>query len=302
MRVSDRKLPEIEPGKVWITPLSETQYQIWPLPSVRRGSGHRKGGHGGPGDHPSGGDGNHAVEDEDDPDNKDSADEDASDEVAVHREIIHLLDEGLAAMRDQVNEQRRAANGSKAAEGTHGDGDQPESDPDPDAPQDSDSSSSSSSSSPDDESPPAAPAVAAAGDAVRGTADAAWSLPCGCGIIRYYDKFKNFTAECRCVGHVKCIKTRTSTQAAAMATSKHPSVNMQAKGRPLGYLAAWLLDGSPHSSKAEHWLDVNEILATAYDKRTAARTIIAASPQGRELLQYERPLRDHEANEPHGLA
>ena len=77
---------------------------------------------------------------------------------------------------------------------------------------------------------------------------------------------------------------------------------MQAKGRPLGYLEAWLLDGTNHANKAEHWTAENEIVATTFDKRTAARDMLALHPGGRQLLQRERPLRHGESDEPDGLA
>jgi len=297
MRISGRKLPRIEPGKVWIMPLSDTQYQIWP--PMRRGSGRRGSG---ADDGEDAGDGEAAaLQDDvllDDTEDGDSQDEVDGADIAQHRDIINLLDQGLAAMQDHAK--HASANGSASG---RSDGEQEPPDLDK-APQDSDDSSSSSSDDSSSISGGAMPAGAATAEdaSIRGSADVVFVLPDGCGVIKYYGKSSNFTAECKCANHQKCTKTRQSTSAANLSTVKTPSINMQAKGRPLGYLTAWLLDGKNHTSKSEHWARENEILATVFDERVSARNMLALHADGLQLLEKERPKREGEADEPAGLA
>ena len=295
MRVSDRKLPFIEPGKAWIMPIGDTQYEFWPPPC--RGSGRRRGGADDGGD---GADGRAALQDDLDFEADDS-DQSDGDAVAEHREIVHLLDEGLAAMRRTF--EHASADNNATTKDDEQEPDQVHAPQMSDDDSDSDSSSNSGGSVAADDGMAPAAAEAAADDAsIRGTADAAFLLPGGCGIIRCYSKTNNFTAECKCINHAKCIKTRQSTAAAALATSKKPSANVLAKGRPLGCLTAWLLDGSSHGSKAEHWALENELLATTNDKRSRARELLAAYPEGRLLLEHDRPRRAGEPAEPEGVA
>ena len=284
MRISDRKLPFIDPAKVWISPLSDAQYQFWP--PVRRGRGRSTGADDG------GDDGDHAIEDDEVHDDSQDEDEGGVQEVEMHRDVINLLDEGLLAMR------ATASSGSKK----EGAGDDEDNDfRPPDSDDDSSSDSSTSSTTSDAAMPAAASGDADEVDAVlRGSADVAFSLPDGSGIIRYYSSKQAFTAECSC--HAKCVKTRQSTPGAALATVKKPGPSLLAKGRPLGLLAAWLQDGSNHENKGAHWQQENELVATTLEKRKAARAMIAASETGLRLLAFERAPRAHEADEPEGLA
>ena len=294
MRASARKLARIEPSKASIIPFNDETYQFWP--PIRGTGSRRPRGGGGDDGHDGGGDGKGkaaALEDALDDDNGDSQDEEDGEQTAEHRRIIHMLDEGVAAMRENA---KRAA-GTGMPEGPPGS--ISDSDDDIDiSPQDS---SDSSSSGEDDGESGDLPAAKVEEAALRDGAEARFSLPDGCGIIRYYAKTQNFTAECKCFNHIKCIKTRQSTSAAAMATAKKPSDNIKAKGRPLGYLAAWLQDGKQHASKKDHWALHNELIATEYTKRVAARTMLSLHPQGQALLAKERAKRDGEPDEPDGL-
>ena len=280
MRISDRRLSHIDPCKVWIKPFTDARYRVWPPP-------HRGSNRPGAGTH-DGGDIAGAVQDNlDDLPVADAESEDDPEEVAMQREVDTLLRDGLAALR---------ANNAQGNQGGDEDG-QPDRSPQSSGASDESSSDSDNNAAGDDPAcDRAAPAVAH----LKGTADAFFVLPGDNGIIRYYNNSKQFTAECKC-GHQKCIKTRQSTEAASVATSKKPSHNALAKGRPLGYLTAWLLDGHNHESKAAHWAQENEILATTFDKRLAAREILKANATAADLLSSERPRRHDEAEEPTGL-
>ena len=198
MRVSDRKLPVIEPGKAWIMPIGDTQYEFWPPPC--RGSGRRRGG---ADDGDDGADGRAALQDDLDFEADDS-DQSDGDAVAEHREIVHLLDEGLAAMRRTF--EHASADNNATTKDDEQEPDQVHAPQMSDDDSDSDSSSNSGGSVAADDGMAPAAAEAAADDApIRGTADAAFVLPGGCGIIRYYSKTNNFTAECKCINHAKCI-------------------------------------------------------------------------------------------------
>ena len=145
------------------------------------------------------------------------------------KEVDTLLRDGLAALR---------ANNAQGNQGGDED-EQPDRSPQSSGASDESSSDSDNNAAGDDPAcDRAAPAVAH----LKGTADAFFVLPGDNGIIRHYNNSKQFTAECKC-GHQKCIKTRQSTEAASVAPPKKPSHNALAKGRPLGYLTAWLLDG-----------------------------------------------------------
>ena len=283
MRTSDRQLPRIEPTKVWISPLSAQDYPFWPPPRRGRGSGS--------GSNNDGGDDKDAapVEDGLDTDEDSQAEED-DDEAAERREINFLLEEGLVAMEEQARARRDSS--SSAAKGA---GDAADSDSGGQAPSGSDSDSSSSSSS---ASMPGLPGPSDEDSedmaAIRGSADVA--IKVAGGILKYYSNKQAFTAECS--EHASCVKTRQATPGAAMAKAKHPGPALQAKGRPLGYLAAWLRDGSNHTTKDDHWKSPPPTWAV----RDASRRSVAASEAGRTLLSHERAKRLDEDSEPEGLA
>ena len=290
---SERKLSHIDPCKVWIKSFNNSRYPFWPPP--RRGPGHGRRGAAGA----DNGDDcvANAIQDrlDPDPDLAGAESEDDAEAVALDREVNHLLDEGLAALRSGFHKDPRGNQGDQGA-------DDIEHVPDCPAQHSDDTSDSDSSHAAADDTMPAAHVVAdppAAG--LKGKADAFFVWPGGHGIIRYYKSSQIFTAECKC-GHDKCIKTRQSTAGASMSTSKNPSRNIQAKGRPLGYLGAWLLDGRNHVSKVEHWARENEILATILEKRVAARNVLKSDAEAAALLNAERPQRECEPEEPEGLA
>ena len=282
MQVSGRKLSHIDPCKVWIKPFNDSRYQIWPLPRRRRGPGRR----GASAD--DGADGDAELQDDLDLPIEDAESDDDAEGAAMTREMNHLLSEGLAAMHANFHNAARRQGDQGADEHEQGrDGPAQHSDDDSDSDSDNNTADAAVAAADDTPAKDAAEALAAA--SLKGKAEAMLLLPGGHGIIRYYAT-GNFTAECKC-GHDK-----------SMLTSTKPSQNMQAKGRPLGYLAAWLLDGRNHGPKAEHWAPENEILATVFTKRLAARVFLKTFPEAHGLLAAERPQREHEPEEPAGLA
>ena len=77
----------------------------------------------------------------------------------------------------------------------------------------------------------------------------------------------------------------------------HP--NIRAKGRPLGYLAAWLAKAHTYDSKEDHWLPAN---APTLADRKRARQMLADRDDGFELLMHERDKFPDEESEPEGQA
>ena len=272
-------LSRLEPSKVWVTPLQRDDHvhgiQFWPPP--RRGPGINKDT-----------DGNDSDGD------PDSGNEEASDDdtVAERREVNAQLDESLRAIQQAMT----AAHKDKHPD-EHVPDEMDAAGGPPDESSDSSSSSDESSSTNTDEAPPDAPADADGSvPALRGTADVAVKVTGG--IIRWYSNKQIFTADC--TNHDGCVKTRTSIQAKAMTTSANPSANTAAKGRPVGYLSAWLASGCHHActDKATHWTPLHE---PTWQQRDEARAAVAALPDGEQLLSKERPRRAGEDSEPAGM-
>jgi hypothetical protein len=279
IRASSRVLPYIDPSRVWINPLQRDDHvhgiQFWPPP--RRGPGINKD-----------------ADDNDSDDDHGSGSGEASDDdtVAERREVNAQLDESLLAIQqamiaahkdkhpdEHVPDEMDAAGGP------------------PDESSDSSSSSDESSSTNTDEAPPDAPAEAPPdAAALRGTADVVVNVTGG--VIRWYRNKQQFTAEC--TKHDSCVKTRTSLEAKAMTTAANPTANTAAKGRPVGYLAAWLASGCHHActDKDLHWSPPYE---PTWQQRKDARAAVAALPEGEQLLSKERPQRAGEEPEPAGM-
>ena len=153
--------------------------------------------------------------------------------------------------------------------------------------EDGSSSSSSSSSSSDSSS-------SSHNRTLRGSADIAVSVPGG--VLRFYANKNAFVATCSNPAHGKCEKTRQSTLAAKVTGNS--SANVLAKGRPLGYLTAWLAMGHHAVDKEQHWDPEH---APSHPTRAAARAALAAVPRGDLLLAKERAPRPGEGSEPAGL-
>jgi hypothetical protein len=281
LRQTERQLTRIEPTHAVMLPLFPESEEglgqrFWP-PPVRRACRRPRPKEGDDADDP---DDMHDGADSEESDH-DSNDEhgDGDDEVESKRDVIAILEENMLAMQ-------QAAHASAAKPG-----DDPGLDPPPPENSSDDDSSSSSSSSTN---------VAVPGgddpDAVlRGSADAVLRVPGG--IMRFYYNKLCFTAECT-RHHPGCVKTRQST--AGKSRGRHPSQNILAKGRPCGYLAAWLKMGTAHGcdTKADHWKD-----DPSFADRKAARQALVDDDNGWQMLMHERDMRaDEENEEPEGQA
>ena len=66
------------------------------------------------------------------------------------------------------------------------------------------------------------------------------------------------------------------------------------RGRPLGYLMAWLQEHYLHATANEH----NENAVCVYVDRRSGRDMLKAIPGSAALLSNEAPLDDGEASEP----
>ena len=260
IRESERVLSHLDPSKVWICPLDRDDHvlgvQFWPPP------------HRGPGV-PKDVDDNDA--DDDQSGNEDAVDDDV---VAERREVFALLDEGLTALQKAAAGEDPEHGPAPPADDIEAAGCPPEASDSDSGSSSDDSDDSSDSSASDDQPVPA-----------KGSADAMLIVPGGC--IRWYGLKGAFTATC--TRHESCVKTRQSTAAAAMATAANPNASTVAKGRPVGYLAAWLASGA-HAActdKGIHWGP--EYSSIPWQQRNDARAAVAAMPGGLDLLANERP-------------
>lgn len=113
------------------------------------------------------------------------------------------------------------------------------------------------------------------------------------GTISYYSSKRAFEAVCCERAHGRCVLTRTARGKSAAAG------RFSAGGRPVGFLAAWLGEGADAPDKATHWLP--EKFSTPHAARLALRRQIAATPDGRRLLSFERPAAEGEGDEPETL-
>ena len=136
----------------------------------------------------------------------------------------------------------------------------------------------------DDPAPPAAP-VAPPGRA-RSRGRATCTVEVAGGSLNFYASNQNFTAVCSNAFHGdQCVTTRRNTARA------------HCKGRPLGFLAAWLALGPFAETREEHMAQV-PVVARDLDSRRGCRQLLQGSPEGRALLAYERQLQPGDAEEP----
>ena len=99
------------------------------------------------------------------------------------------------------------------------------------------------------------------------------------GNISYYPHSKYFIAHCKC-GHGQCDKRMKSWADAGFSAAAPTG------GRPLGYLAAFLLIGTRTASKDEHWLPEN--LDISLEDRIEGRRILGLRPNAVDLFRKER--------------
>lgn len=108
----------------------------------------------------------------------------------------------------------------------------------------------------------------------------------GPGSLTWYSKKNTFYAYCddaRHGGRGKCRLNRTAA-----------SGNRRGQGRPLGFLAAWLLDHEAHADRLEH-----VAARPSREARVSARDFLKQLPEGSRFLAYERPERpDDGGSEP----
>ena len=96
------------------------------------------------------------------------------------------------------------------------------------------------------------------------------------GTLTFYPKDGRFTAECSHPLHGKCVVTRFNRARSKM------------KGRPLGFLSAWLACGPLCESKEDHWrLAISEV-ETSLELRQEHRRALLALEQGPQLLRCEK--------------
>ena len=303
LRESNLPLPYFNPNNVVMVPYEgAASHQIWPRPG--RGGGKRAKKPSGPspsrGPIPDKGDADLAMEDDDDcgdghgPEEQlDSEDAEDPEEVARLREFNALLEEARSSLEKRAKAER--------------DNDPDKDGKEPDSVNTSDISLtplpsgvvSSVSGSISISCPESEAVMSRASTMARsavGAAELVLHVPGG--VLRYYSSKCNFTATCS--RHENCVKTRQST--ASKIGLK--SVNGQAKGRPLGYLVAWLAmnqhDGC--DSKAKHWDKKENASKCTHAQRLVARLCLQTMDGGQAFLDKERDQRPGEGDEPRGLA
>lgn len=113
------------------------------------------------------------------------------------------------------------------------------------------------------------------------------------GSISYYPSKGAFEAVCLNKAHGRCVLTRT-------ARAKRDRAGRMVKGgRPVGWMAAWLLAGEDQPDKESHWLAEN--FRRPFAERAELRRQIGGLPSGRLLLAQERPCVEGEGPEPEDL-
>jgi len=99
------------------------------------------------------------------------------------------------------------------------------------------------------------------------------------GYIQFYAKDDRFTATCENPLHGSCVVTRYAKPRSRM------------KGRPCGFLSAWLASGALTEDKEAHFGMVRDIEAD-FECRRDARVHMMAQPDGPLLLSRERNSSD----------
>ena len=114
------------------------------------------------------------------------------------------------------------------------------------------------------------------------------------GLIRWFSKTARFEATCtRDADHIaaRCRLTRGSIASAAKGVIFNP-----AAGRPLGLLAAWLLE--PFESLAREHCNVLYVTGFAQQMRINGRQHLLTLPNDDLLAAFERLRRAGEPEEP----
>lgn len=136
--------------------------------------------------------------------------------------------------------------------------------------------------------PPPPPPLVPLARGSRSRGEATVNFPMG--RITFYESKGVFEAVCRNPLHGKCVLTRTSRCRAGTEGSETPL-----GGRPLGFLAAWLLKAEV-GSKAEHWEP--ERMHNTLEERQAGRQVIRDAENGEALFAKERARGATEPEEP----
>jgi hypothetical protein len=120
------------------------------------------------------------------------------------------------------------------------------------------------------------------GDARRGRMAAALNIEVLGGSLQFYEHDHRFQAICSNELHGACVLTR------------HARLRSHMKGRPAAFLSSWL-DVGRLLTREEHW-EMIALLEDDVDTLRAHHESLEASPEGRQLLAKQRPLRDGEVD------
>ena len=145
-----------------------------------------------------------------------------------------------------------------------------------------------------DAPPPPAPLIHAPRQELhpRGVADVVVHMH-GLGKISYYARYDRF--EAKCDKHPACRLTRGPRP--TRIDPLRPS-----RGRPVGFMALWLLQQVDYDEKEEHHNPFTlALLECCMEERRAARRHVQNLPNGPELCRCERAQRPGEPEEGRGL-
>ena len=133
--------------------------------------------------------------------------------------------------------------------------------------------------------PAAAKAVAKAGSGpgARPSGEPVVRFEVEGGVLVYYAHSKEMACFYHHAHHSDCRRTRT--------TDPKKDKN---KGRPIGFLLAWLAKAGEHASQQDH---VHKC-PVSFEERVAARMNFMSLPRSEEFAENERPKRPDEPDEP----
>lgn len=130
------------------------------------------------------------------------------------------------------------------------------------------------------------------------------SIDLGSATLGYYHRHKRFQLHCRASGHGATCKL---SRGPAGVTTDDPlelaacTDDQLAAGRPLGLMTAWYLHNDVCNDHDTH-ISAFFVATLTFDMRVAARQWLMIVPNAADLFQYERKQREHEGEEPVGLA
>eukprot|EP00971_Amphidinium_carterae_P350467 6491562-Amphidinium_carterae.1 len=144
----------------------------------------------------------------------------------------------------------------------------------------------------EEQPPPVAEGPAKRNLYTRFAADAVVTLP-GIGRLAYHYSKGAFEATCMNAAHGRCVLSRSNKG----KQKKVGDVRLEVGGRPVGFMAKWLLDGK-HVTREQHWDKERWQSLYTLAERESARTYLAELAFCDDLVSHERDRGAGEPEEP----